>query len=162
MKERKKLPRLPMRREDDPNYEPEIWQPDWQCFCCKDTGFAIYAAEMFIDGYNEERDKFPVCQNPGCEAGKKFGQVPDLKYSLDWRLDAAMCAEADQTKREEWREWARRQQQKRQKVEIDLSTITKNLRKGSRTPTEEMEARQKHEAVLAELNALYLPKVSVG
>ena len=154
MKERKKLPPLPMRREDDPNYEPEIWQPDYSCFCCEDTGFAIHAAKMFIEGYSVVKHKFPVCQNRGCEEGKKFGQVPALKYSLDWRLDAAMCAEADQARREAWREWARGQQQKRQKVEIDLSNITKNLRKGSRTSTEEMEARQKHEAVLAELNAL--------
>ena len=155
MKERKKLPRQPMRREDDPNYEPEIWQPDWQCFCCQDTGFAIHAAKMFIDGYNEDKDKLPVCQNRGCEAGIKFGQVPDLQDSLDWRLDASMCAEADQAKREEWRQWARKQQQT-QKLEIDLSTITKNLRDSSRTPTEQMEAQQRHQAVLAELNAYTL------
>ena len=141
MKERQKLPPLPMRREDDPNYEPEIWQPDYSCFCCEDTGFAIHAAHMFIEGYEVERHKFPVCQNRGCEAGKKFGQVPALKYSLDWRLDASMCASADRARRKAWREWARGQQQRKQKVEIDLSTITKNLRKGSRTPTEEMEAR---------------------
>ncbi len=153
-KKRQKLPPLPMRRENDPNYEPEIWQPDYSCFCCEDTGLAIHAAVMFIEGYDLDKHKFPVCQNPGCEEGKKFGQVPALEYSLDWRLDAQMCAEADQAMRAVWREWAKKQQEKRHCPEIDLSNITKNLRTRSRTSAEEMEAWQKHQAVLSELNAL--------
>ena len=148
MKERKKLQPIPLRREDDPNYSPEIWQPDWQCFCCEDTGIAKHAARMFISGYIDGKHKFPVCQNPGCSAGKKFGQVRALQYSLDWRLEAAMCQEADLSQREVWREWALGQQQKRQKVNIDLSTIGKNLRGRSRTPSEEMEAKRRHEEVI--------------
>ncbi len=148
MKERKKLPPLPLRREDDPNYSPEIWQPDWKCFCCEDTGIAKHAARMFISGYIDGKHKFPVCQNPGCEAGKKFGQVPDLQYSLDWRLEAWMCASASEAMREEWREWASLQQPLRQKVNIDLSTIGKSSPKRSRTPSEEMEAQRKHEEVI--------------
>jgi hypothetical protein len=151
MAQRQKLPPLPMRRENDPNDDPEIWQPDHLCFCCEDTGLAMHAAVMFIEGYNLERHKFPVCQNPGCEQGLKFGQVPDLQYSLDWRLDAQMCAEADQARRKEWREWAFSQQQK---PEIDYSSITNNLRSNSRTSAEEMEAWQKHQVVLSEINAV--------
>ncbi len=154
MEQRQKLPPLPMRRDSDPNYEASIWQPDYSCFCCSDTGLAMHAAQMFIEGYNLEKHKFPVCQNPGCEEGKKFGQVPDLKYSLDWRLDAAMCAKADQARRKEWLQWAVRQQQKRQTAEIDYSTITNNLRSNNRTSSEEMEAWQKHQAVLSEINAV--------
>jgi len=152
MKERKKLQPIPLRKEDDPNYEPEIWQPSWNCFCCEDTGLAKHAAELFIEGYKLEKQKFPVCQNPGCEAGVKFGQVPDLQYSLDWRLEAWMCTEADRSQREVWREWALRQQQKRLALKIDLSTIGKNLRKRDRTSTEALEAQQKHQAVLASMN----------
>jgi hypothetical protein len=154
MAQRQKLPPLPMRRENDPNDDPEIWQPNYLCFCCEDTGLAMHAAVMFIEGYDLDKHKFPVCQNPGCENGLKFGQVPALENSLDWRLDAQMCAEADQAKRKEWRKWAKQQLQKRHFLEIDLSTITKNLRKRSRTSAEEMEAWQKHQAVLSELNAL--------
>lgn len=129
MRERPKLPPIPLRREDDSNYEPEIWQPDWQCFCCQDTGIAVNAARMFISGYRLERQKFPVCQNPGCEAGIKFGQVPDLQYSLDWRLEALLCQEADQSQREVWRKWMIGQ--RRQRVVIDLSRVGKNLRCGA-------------------------------
>ena len=155
MKERKKLPPMFMRREDEPGYEREIWQPDWNCFCCQDTGQARHAAEMFIEGYDPNKHKLPVCQNPGCQAGQVFGAAPSLKYSLDWRLDAAMCQEADRVQREVWREEVRRQQQQgRPRVDLDLSQIGFNLRGRSRTPEEEMLARQKHEAVLAEMNAL--------
>jgi hypothetical protein len=37
-------------------------------------------------------------------------------------------------------------------IEIHLSTIGKNLRQCQRTSTEERSARQKHQAVLGELN----------
>lgn len=146
MKERKKLPPIPMRKEDEPDYDPEIWQPSWKCFCCEDTGIAKNAAEMFIEGYQSGKHKLPVCQYPGCEAGVKFGQVPDLQYSLDWRLEAWMCEEADSSTRERWRKWAHQQRQKRQELKIDLSTIGKNLRQHSRTSSEEMEAQQKQKS----------------
>jgi hypothetical protein len=73
------------------------------------------------------------------------------KYSLDWRLEGWMCEEADRSQREAWLESARQQQQ-RKKVVIDLSSISKSLRKRSRTDEEEMLAQQKHLAVLAEMN----------
>ena len=139
MKEQQKLPPLPLRKEDDPNYQPQIWQPSWKCFCCEDTGIAKNAARMFIENYQSGQHKYPVCQNPGCEAGVKFGQVPDLQLSLDWRLKEWMCIEADQETRKMWREWAIERQQKRQKLKIDLSTIGKNLRGRSRTSSEKME-----------------------
>ncbi len=44
MEQRQKLPPLLMRRDSDPSYEPEIWQPDYSCFCCEDTGLAMHAA----------------------------------------------------------------------------------------------------------------------
>ena len=149
--EQGKLQPIPLRREDDPNYEPEIWQPNWKCFCCEDTGLARHAAFKFIEGYILEKHKFPVCQRLGCEAGVRFGQSPALQYSLDWRLEGWMCEEADRSQREAWLESARQQQQ-RKRVVIDLSSIGKSLRKRSRTPEEEMLAQRKHLAVLAEMN----------
>ena len=155
MKERPKLPPIFMRREDEPDYEPEIWLPNWKCFCCEDTGQARRAAEMFIEGYDWNKHKLPVCQNPDCEAGAKLGAAPSLQASLDWRLDAQMCREADQVRRELWRQEVKRQQQQgRPRVEIDLSQVGFNLRGRRRTPEEEMLAQQKHQAVLAEMNAL--------
>lgn len=153
MKKRKELPPIFMRREDEPDWEREIWQPDWQCFCCEDTGEAIHAARMFIEGYDWHKHKLPVCQNPGCTAGARFGDSPALQASLDWRLDGEMCAEVDRVQRELWRQEVRRQQQQERSMgQIDLSQVGFNLRGRSRTSEEEMLARQKHQAVLAEMN----------
>ncbi|MGL5805823.1 MAG: hypothetical protein ACRC11_10335, partial [Xenococcaceae cyanobacterium] len=114
----KKIQPIYLRREEDPDYEPEIWQPDWNCFCCEDTGIAKHGARMFMDGYIEGKHLFPVCQNPICEAGKLFGQTLSLRSSLDWRLEASMCQEADGVQRKVWRDWAKERQQKKQKLEI--------------------------------------------
>ncbi len=63
-------------------------------------------------------------------------------------IDKPTRQEAELVMRQEWREWARQQQPLRQKVNIDLSTIGKNLRERSRTQEEEMEAKRKHEEVI--------------
>ena len=150
MKPRKKLAPLFLRREDEPGYQREIWQPDWQCFCCEDTGEAIHAARRLIEGYDGCKHKLAVCQNPHCEAGRKLGASKALQGSLDWRLGEEICAEVDLEQRQMWREEVQRQRQKPEKLEIDVSQIGFNLRGRSRTPTEEMEAQRRHQAILAE------------
>ena len=143
----KKLPRETMRPEKEPGADPEIWQPDWNCFCCHDTGIVHhYLVTLVIDGYDSNRDKLPRCHNRGCDAGSHY-DGHTLAGSVDYRLTNDICQELDAIERENWRDYV---QKKRQKLKIDLSTIGKNLRQRSRTPTEEMEARQKHQAVLAE------------
>ena len=152
MKPKEKLAPLFLRREDEPEYQREIWQPDWQCFCCEDTGEAIHAARRFIDGYDGCKHKLVICQNPHCAAGRKLGTSPALQASLDWRLGREICIEVDLAQRQIWREEAQRQQP--EKIEIDVSGIGFNLRGRSRTPTEEMEAQQRHQAVLAGLEII--------
>ncbi|MBC1195377.1 hypothetical protein H0901_08855 [Microcystis aeruginosa BLCCF158] len=86
--------------------------------------------------------------NPGCYAGGHFdGEV--LAPSVDYRLTADICQELDAIERENWRDYV---QKKRLALKVDLSTIGKNLRQCQRTSTEEMDARQKHQAVLGKLN----------
>ena len=54
----KKLPRNPMRPDQESGAEPEIWQPDWNCFCCHDSGLVYdHLAALVIDGYDGNRDK---------------------------------------------------------------------------------------------------------
>jgi hypothetical protein len=145
----KKLPREPMRPEKEPGIDPEIWQPDWRCFCCQDTGIVHhYLAALVIDGYDSNRDKLPRCHNPGCSAGSHYDGAT-LTGSVDYRLTADICADLDRIERENWRDYV---QQKRLALTLDLSTIGKSLRQRERTSTEEMEARQKHQAVLAQMN----------
>jgi hypothetical protein len=62
---------------------------------------------------------------------------------------ATKTPELDSIERENWRDYV---EQQRRKLKIDLSTIGKNLRKRDRTSSEDLEARQKHQAVLAEMN----------
>lgn len=147
----KKLPREPMRPEKEPGAEVEIWQPDWNCFCCHDSGIVHhYLAALVIDGFDSNLDKLPRCHNPGCYAGGNFdGEV--LASSVDYRLTADICQELDAIERENWRDYV---QKKRLALKVDLSTIGKSLRQCQRTSTEERSARQKHQAVLGELNGL--------
>jgi len=37
----KKLKPIAMRPECEPDYDRQLWQPSWDCFCCHDTGFVI-------------------------------------------------------------------------------------------------------------------------
>ena len=157
MKARKKIAALPLRKECDPNYEPEIWQPDWQCFCCEDTGIAKWAIYLFMEGYEQGKCKYPVCQNPGCEAGRSFGASPSLAYSLDWRLEPTLCQEADLWNREQWREWAKDKQQRIKNTNLLKSGLADiaakhNLRKRDRSAEEERVAQLRHEEAIAQAN----------
>jgi ABC-type proline/glycine betaine transport system substrate-binding protein len=59
----KKLPRFPMRPEKESEAEVEIWQPNWKCFCCHDSGIVVsHLAAMVIEEFDFKRDKPPRCQ----------------------------------------------------------------------------------------------------
>ena len=154
----KKVRALPLREECDPNYDPEVWQPHWKCFCCEDTGIAKWAIHLFMEGYKDGKSKIPVCQNLGCEAGSSLGVAPSLQNSLDWRLEPVLCQEADLWNRKQWREWAKDKQQriKNQKyLKQGLAEIgcRCNLRKRDRTTEEHNLAQRKHEEILNEFVA---------
>jgi hypothetical protein len=143
-----KLPRSFVRPEDNPNYEPEIWQPSWHCFCCHDTGeVKSHLARLVIDGYEIGKDKIPRCQNPGCTAGN-YLDSPIFKGVIDYRFDAAICQELDSIEREDWR---RTTKLKRQRILDSVEKLSQkmSLRKHKRTSEEEINTKQKHAAVLA-------------
>jgi len=107
---------------------------------------------MVIEGYDPNKDKLPICQNTNCHT--RPGEMLLQSDALDWRLDAAICQELDLLERKAWDSWRHEQHELRKKAwgtVIELAT-THSLRQRSRTPTEEMEAQQKHQAVLAEMN----------
>jgi len=148
-----KLPKLPrqfVRREDKPGYQPEIWQPSWRCFCCHDTGTVNqHLAKLVIEEYNPNKDKIPRCQNPGCKAGENLDFLSS--QVVDYRFTAAICQHLDSIHREDWRQST---QTKAALIQEKIAQLAqqKSLRKRDRTPTEEMEAQQKHAAVLDEYN----------
>jgi hypothetical protein len=143
----KKLTREFIRKEDSPDYEPEIWQPSWCCFCCHDTGEVnSHLARLVIDGYELGKDKIPRCQNPGCTAGEHLDSST-LKSMIDYRFDAVTCQELDSIERENWRHAV---ESKRQQILEKVAQLSqkKSLRKRDRSPEEDMSAQQKHVAVL--------------
>ncbi len=91
--------------DKEPGAEVEIWQPDWNCFCCHDSGIVHhYLAALVIDGYDFNLDKLPRCHNPGCTSGSHYdGEV--LAPSVDYRLTAEICQELDAIERKNWRDY---------------------------------------------------------
>ena len=112
------IPPEPIRDEDQPGYQKEIWQPSWRCFCCEDTGIVrSRLAAMVIRGYNSNRDRLPICQAPGCNAGVNWLH---LEGNIDMRLTAAICQELDRISREDWR-------QSTQQKFINLKAISQKM-----------------------------------
>jgi hypothetical protein len=112
------LPPEPIRREDQPGYEKEIWQPSWECFCCEDSGIVrSHLASMVIRGYDSKRDRIPICQAPGCSAGVNWLH---LEGNIDMRLTAAICQELDRINREDWQKTTERKF-------INLKSLSKKL-----------------------------------
>ena len=147
------LPREPIRQELELE-DKEIWQPDWRCFCCQDTGvIARVLVRLVIPDYDHHRDKIVACQHPNCETGTRFQY--DLNY--DQRFTAKICIELDSIAREDWQNTIKAHQKRL----VDLNCI-KSLRKRSRTSTEEMLAYQKHYCVLAEVNSLNVAQEELG
>jgi hypothetical protein len=137
-----KLPRNPMRREDEPGYEKEIWQPHWKCFCCHDTGIIVpQLAALAIDGYDFNRDKLPRCTKTGCFAESHWdGEM--LTNCVDYRISPATCFQLDAIEREGWKETARAKQ-----IKIQALVEKMRLSSRSRTPSEEMEIQRRHEEI---------------
>ncbi|MGB6296550.1 MAG: hypothetical protein WBF90_10230 [Rivularia sp. (in: cyanobacteria)] len=100
-----KLPEFfpePNRHEDKSGFEKEIWQPRWRCFCCEDKGIVNpHLASKVIRGYDFDRDRYPICQAPGCSAGENWMH---LEGNIDMRLTAPICQELDRIYREDWRQ----------------------------------------------------------
>lgn len=111
LRKRPKLPRQPMRPEEEPGVDKPAWYPNWQCFCCHDTGIVQnHLALMVIEGYDQKRDKMPLCQNPGCKAGKKRSNISNC---LDTRLSPVICQELDMEERSDWQDTQQQPHQKR-------------------------------------------------
>jgi hypothetical protein len=149
MNEIKKIPRAPMRPEKEPGVEIELWQPDWKCFCCHDSGMIVpHLAALIIDGYDSNRDKFPLCVNPGCKAASKY----DSEFwdaSVDRRIEPANCQQLDLLERESWERTVQAQSKRIQETTSALSK-EKSLRVPCRTANEDQATLDKHRLVVEE------------
>ncbi len=97
----KKLKPIPLRPECEPNYDKQLWQPNWYCFCCHDTGFVIERlAAYVIEGYVSGQHKIARCRASKCQA--EIGETLEASGSLDNRLTREICDYLDNLEREEW------------------------------------------------------------
>ena len=95
-----------IRPKLDEEVDKEIWQPDWRCFCCHDTGLIQrYLVELVINDYDPWNDKPVACQNSICEAGWNYRGMA----GCDQRFERGVCAELHQIGREDWRQFVREQ-----------------------------------------------------
>lgn len=102
------LPREPIRKEDKPGYEKQIWSPSWRCFCCQDTGRVNrHLVKLVISDYDYDCDRIPICQSPGCKSGVKWLHLGN--GNIDMRLTAPICQELDRISRDDWRNTTKQQ-----------------------------------------------------
>ena len=145
----KKLKPIPLRPECSPDYEKQVWQPSWCCYCCHDTGFVIdRLAAKVIEGYVAGVHKIPRCQASRCIA--EIGETLEASGSLDERLTPELCDYLDDLERENWAHSLKEQHQLRKKALglVDELAVRKSMRLRRRTLEEEMEVRKKHSEVI--------------
>lgn len=135
-----KLPRQLVRPEKQPSFDSEIWQPDWKCFCCHDSGIVRpKLAALVIPGYDHAYDLHPVCHR--CNQGSAF----DGCSEYDQRLTRGICEELDRIERDSWTKTIKAQQQ--HILETRVLAAGMSMRKRDRTPSEDLEAARRHEEV---------------
>ncbi|MDJ0901302.1 MAG: hypothetical protein QNJ55_21100 [Xenococcus sp. MO_188.B8] len=145
----KKLKPIPLRPECEPDYDPQIWQPTWCCFCCHDTGFVTdRLAGLIIEGYISGQHKIARCRASKCQA--EIGETLEASPSLDNRLTREICDYLDYLEREEWARTLKKQHELRKQALglVDELAERKSIRLRRRTQEEEMEVRRKHEEVI--------------
>ena len=145
----KKLKPIPLRPECEPDYDKQLWQPNWCCFCCHDTGFVIERlAAYVIEGYTSGQHKIARCRASKCQA--EIGETLEASGSLDNRLTREICDYLDNLERSEWARTLKRKHELRKQALglVDELAERKSIRLRRRSLEEEMEARRKHEEVI--------------
>ena len=152
MKDFKKLQPIPLRPECEPDYDKQVWQPNWYCFCCHDTGFVIERlATYVIEGYIRGQHKIVECRATSCQA--EIGETLRASGTLDRRLTPDICDHLDCMERQEWAQTVEKQSQLRKQALglVDELSERKSTRLRRRTPAEEMEVRRKHSEIINSL-----------
>lgn len=138
------LPRQPIRPElEGQSLDREIWQPNWNCYCCHDTGIVRKLLVLLvIPDHDSRRDKPVACQRPGCEMSFEFSSNPHF----DLRFDREICSQLDKLNRQHWKETILSQHQlAKNRAAINAGAKDLNLRQRDRTEEEEEEAQRRVE-----------------
>jgi hypothetical protein len=143
------LPRQPIRSQLEPEVaDREIYQPEWRCYCCSDTGLVQRVLiTLIVPDYDHRHDKPVACQKRGCEAGWNY--VTDPNY--DQRFTSGICANLDKYQREQWRQTVLTKWEAAKKAQlINQFAAGTNLRKRDRTSEEEELVQRKQEELEAD------------
>lgn len=116
--------REPTRPRLDEEIAKELWQPDWRCFCCHDTGLVARSLVlMVISDYDHMNDKPVACQHPRCEKGWEYRGTE----SCDQRFEMGVCVQLDKFERENWRRTIREQFDGWKQAQAKISALTVNI-----------------------------------
>lgn len=141
------LPREPIRTQLESEVDREIWQPEWNCFCCHDSGFVLLPLIlMIIPDYDKRHDKLVACQRQGCEAGENHARDPQY----DQRFTSGICNQLHKYQREQWKQTVITQWEAAKNAQaINQLAAGTNLRKRDRTSEEEESVQRKQEELEA-------------
>ena len=120
------LPVIPPPQEDS----EEVFYPKWHCFCCQDSGLVnIHLVRLVMPNYDDNRDKWVICQNLGCNKfSERWSGVP--LDNFDTRFQPEICQKLDLKNRENWRNTVERK--------VDILKLAKKLKMpGVRERTED-------------------------
>jgi len=130
--------------------EKQIYQPSWDCHCCRDSGLIVWPDKV-IDGYHELEDLPVLCNRPGCSAASQWRGM-----GLDERISPEVCQLLHDLSVEDWKvtvklQWSRAKQIAEQ---IHHLAQIKSLRPEGceRTDNDEREIQIRKENVQAQLD----------
>jgi len=93
--------------------DPEAWTPDWECYCCQDTGTIQHnLVRLVIPEYDENRHGLIRCEKPGCLAN--FPMAKSV-------FDSSLCQELDLFSREDWKETQSNWHERRKEISALLA-----------------------------------------
>lgn len=78
-----------------------MFYPSWRCFCCRDSGIVDpHLALLVMPDYNLSRDRWTLCQTPGCNDSRIWENLP--LDNFDTYLLPAISQKLDRINREHW------------------------------------------------------------
>lgn len=128
--------------------DKEIWQPNWKCFCCEDTGLIqnLWLIKKVMPNYKPGRDKMIACQKPRCEAGWNYR----ANEQYDQRFLGNICAELDRLNRKDWEATVLTQwEAAKNRQLLENLAAGKSVRQRDRTLTEEQQTQRRHGDLIA-------------
>lgn len=117
--------------------EKEIFKPNWNCFCCHDSGFII-RTELVIESLGRN-DPGPVCNRPGCTSASRFG------FELDRRVPPEVCQQIHEWELSCWKSTVHSQWEKIVE-KINSLASSKSISDSSRSKNDEGEIVIRKEA----------------